>query len=487
MPLHSGQVRYLRHIQTELTKPAYERDRIYILVPSNRWGKSSLVACLQIWYLFYKIGVRSGNQDAWYKSEYRTANIAPAYALTEPVFKYITQILTSRFPINLPDGRTVPNECQIEWFYEEHRTQNTPPRAQYFANNSYIEHRTLGSDKGDSLQGKPYGLITYDEGGRSSHLREETSSNILPRLFDLSGDLHIPSTPDQESHSILDHYEMYQDGLHGRNQTYTMKGSIYDNTFFTEEQIKAQVKLFEKDPMRDQILEGKFLLGGDNIYSPNDIMDAETELLNDGIRYEEGHNYVVGIDTAISSDEMVYTVLREPCGKDHDEMCRDNKLAMVRMVACKGNAKSPQMHMNDLVDLCNNYKNGDNLAIMLETWNGESARYYIDMPYELQAITTCYGSWQPTRPVIPGNDNKPVKQTQNIKKADIIIVLQKYLSAKELAIPKSNQKLSHQLSIYREDDVKISTDRVISLALATWLANDRKVKTAKLEWVTIEW
>ncbi len=457
------------------------------MTPANRYGKSSLVGCLQIWYLFYKHGIRQGNQEAWYKAEYRTANIAPAYSLTEPVFKYIDQILTSRFPVNLPDGRTVPNKCQIEWFYLKEKTTNTPPRMQFFSNNSYIEHRTLGADKGDSLQGKPYGLITYDEGGRSAHLEEEVSGNLLPRLFDWGGDLHILSTPDQESASILYHYELYQDGKHGRNQTYTLEGTLRDNTFFTEEQIKAQYKLFKDDPMAPQILEGKFLLGGDNIYSPNDILNAETELLNDGIRYEEGHNYVIGIDTAISSDEMVYSVLREPCKNGHDDLCKAGKYALVRQMAAKGNSKSPQMHLNDLVDLAMSYKQGNNLAILLETWNGESARYYMDMPYELQAITTCYGSWQPSRPVIPGNDNKPVKPTANIKKADIIIVLQKYLAGNEIAIPKNNQKLTHQLSIYREDDVKIATDRVISLALATWLANDRKAKTAPLAWVSVEW
>jgi hypothetical protein len=358
---------------------------------------------------------------------------------------------------------------------------------QYFNNNSYIEHRTLGSDKGDSLQGKPYGLLTYDEGGRSAHLQEEVSANLLPRLFDWAGDLHILSTPDQESPSILYHYELYQDGRHNRNQTYTMEGNLRDNSFFTDSQVDAQYKLFKDDPMRDQILEGKFLLGGDNIFSPNDILAAESELLNDGILREPNHNYYIGIDTAISSDEMVYTVLREPCFSNHDEMCQNGQYALVRIMAAKGNSKSPQMHLNDLIDLFHAYKDGNNISILLETWNGESARYYIDMPYEMQAVTTCYGSWQPSRPVIPGNDNKPVKPTQNIKKADIIIVLQKYLSSRTIRLPKNNPKLSHQLSIYREDDVKIATDRVISLALATWLANDKKAKTAVLEWVTVEW
>lgn len=487
MPLHAGQVKYLRKVQAEKNTPLDDRIRKYVLVPGNRWGKSSLIACLQIWHLFYKLGIPHGNQEAWLKAEYRTANIAPAYALTEPVFKYIGQILTSRFPINLPDGRNVPNKSQIEWFYLKDKTTQTPPRMQYFSNNSYIEHRTLGSDKGDSLQGKPYGLLTYDEGGRSNNLEAEVSSNLIPRLFDWSGDLHLLSTPDQESASILYHYELYQDGLHRRNQTYTMEGSLLDNSFFTDAQIKAQFKLLKDDPMRDQILEGKFMLGGDNIFSPQDILDAEDEDLNTPEPFAEGHYYYIGIDTAISSDEMVYSVLKEPCFKCGNKYCSTGKYALVHQMAAKGNSKSPQMHLADLEKLYQSYKRGQNISILLETWNGESARFYMDMPYDMQAVTTCYGAWQPSRPVIPGNDNKPVKPTQNIKKADILVVLQKFLAGQTLAIPKNNQKLSHQLSIYREDDVKIATDRVISLALAAWIANDKKTKTAPLAWVSVEW
>lgn len=477
MPLHYGQVKYLRKVaENNLLKN--KKYRKFILTPCNRFGKSTMVAVLQLWYLFHKFGLTPGNREAWAKTEYRTANIAPAYALTEPVFKYIDQIMTSRFPINLPDGRLITNKCQIEWFYLADKTTHTPPRLQYFANNSYIEHKTMGSDSGDSLQGKPYGIITYDEGGRSSHLEEEISGNIMPRLFDWNGDLHVPSTPDQYSVSLLTHYEMYQDGLHDRNQTYTQEGSLKENTFFTPEQIKQQYRLYKNDPMAPQILEGKFVFGGDNIFNANDIMDAEDESLNDGVRRQPNHKYVIGIDTAISSDEMVYSVL------DFTE----EPFRLVRMMACKGNSKSPQMHLNDLIDLFHSYKDPEkaNIWILLETWNGESARFYMDMPYELQAVTTCYGSWQPTKTTVTDNKNKAPNSTKNVKKADMIVVLKKLLSEKRLKIPKNNIKLSQQLSIYKENDDRITTDRTISLALAAWMAENKKFKVVN-KWKPITW
>lgn len=455
-----------------------KKYRKWMLVPANRYGKSVTVAILQLWYLFYKHGIRDGNTASWTKAEYRTANIAPQYALTEPVFKYIEQIMTSSFPINLPDGRMVTNVCQIEWFYLKDQTANTPPRIQYFANNSYIEHRTLGTDQGGSLQGKPYGVITYDEGGRSQHLDNEVDNNIMPRLFDWTGDLHIPSTPDQNSPSILRHFEMYEDGLHGRNQTYTMEGSLEDNTFFTKEQIQAQYDMYKGNPLREQVLNGKFVFGGDQLYNTAEILAAQDESLDDGERYIDGHNYVLGIDTALATDEMVFTVLD----------VTEKPYRMVRMMAAKGNSKSPQMHLNDLIDLYHSYKDPHkgNIRILLETWNGESARFYQDMPYDMQNVTKCYGSWQPTRINYSDNKNKLTAKTNNIKKADILLSLKKLLSNKELKIPKNAPVLQQQLSIYKEDDDKIPTDRVISLALASWIALDQETKQIQ-EWQTIEW
>ena len=455
-----------------------KKYRKFLLVPANRYGKSVTVACLQLWYLFHKFGIRDGNKDAWFKAEYRTANIAPQYALTEPVFKYIEQIMTSSFPINLPDGRMVTNTCQIEWFYLKDQTSNTPPRVQYFANNSYIEHRTLGSDQGGSLQGKPYGLITYDEGGRSQHLDNEVNNNIMPRLFDWTGDLHIPSTPDQNSPSILTHYEMYKDGMFRRNQTYTMEGSLEDNTFFTKEQIEAQYEMYKGNPLEEQVLHGKFVFGGDQIYNSAEILAAQDETLDDGERYIDDHEYVFGIDTALATDEMVYTVL--------DITAKPYRL--VRQIAAKGNSKSPQMHLNDLIDLYYSYKNTNkqNIQILLETWNGESARFYQDMPYEMQAVTKCYGSWQPSKNTITENKNQQTKKNNNIKKADILLALKKLLSNNELKIPKNAPVLQQQLSIYKEDDDKIPTDRVISLALASWMALEQETKQIQ-EWQTIEW
>ena len=465
MPLHSGQRKYL----TETTQL---KTKVNVLVPSNRWGKSTMTACLQIWYLFYKFGIPPGNRNTWLKAEYRTANVAPQATLVEPVFKYIDQIMTSRFSIYTRDGRIVNNRCLIEWFYIKEKTLNSPPFKQFFSNNSYIEHRTIGGSAADALEGKPFGLITYDEGGRSQHLQEEVDGTFLARLFDWGGPLHIPSTPDQTSPSILFHFELYQKGLNRVAGHYTMEGQLKDNDFFPEEQIQEQYDLYEHNPLKDQVLYGKFVFGGDNIYDTQSILDAKDESLNDGLRREANHSYIIGIDTAIGSDEMVYTVL-DVTNKPHK---------VVKIVAAKGNSKSPQMHLNDLLDLYDAYKDETTtIQLMLETWNGESVRFYHDLPPHIQTITKCYGSWQPEIRRSE-NKNKPRPKNQTVKKADIILSLRKTLSAREIKIP-NNHELVQQLSIYREDDANIPTDRVFSLALATWLAETSTFQT-EIKWLS---
>lgn len=471
MPLHSGQRKYLKAVQTK-------KYRKFVLVPANRWGKSTLVSCLQIWYLFYKFGIRPGNSNTWFSATYRTANIAPHSALTEPVFKTIDAILNSRFSINTPDGRVVNNKCLIEWFYLKEKTINTPPYRQHFANGSYIEHRSLANDSGDALQGKPFGLITYDEGGRSAHLEDEVTGNIMPRLFDWRGDFHILSTPDQQSPSILYHYQMFEDGNMGLNNTYSQEGTLKDNEFFSKEQIDEQYELYKNDPLREQVLEGKFVFAGATLFPIDDINRAQDNSLNEGKRRINDHKYVIGIDTAMGTDEMVYSVI--------DVTDKDN-MELVRQSAKKGNSQSFQLHMQDLIDLYDLYKEEKkgNVQILLETWNGESARFYQDMPYNIQSVTKCYGSWQPAK-LRTDNDNRPRPKTKDIKKADILLALKKLLAQRVLKIPKEKH-LGQQLAIYREDDSKIPTDRVISLALAAYLADENSKKSAVVEWRSIDW
>ncbi len=476
MPLHPGQVRYLEMAVKAIENPGGELIRKFILVCANRWGKSALISCLQLWYLFFKHGIRTDSDEEWFDIEYRTGNIAPVSALTEPVFKAMKQIMTSSYPIrDQKTGKITTNKCKIEWFFLEDRTINTPPFKLYFANNSYIENLSLMGNKGDSLQGKPYGIITYDEAARSDHLQLEIDDAITGRLLDWTAPLHLLSTPAQDSASLLYYNDLYKEGLVGNNASYTQEGSIYENSFMTKEQIAEHEKLQASNPLKDQVLHGKFIFGTRTIFPGADILAAEDESLNHGVRYQDKHRYVLGIDTAIGSDEFVTTIID----------ITKKPYQVVWIDAAKGNSRSPQLHLNTVCNLVDNYRNGNNLQILLETYNGESVRFYHDLPPYIKVLTRTYGAWQPDK-VRTDNENPHRASTTKVQKADLIVNLQKLLASKQIKIPKADQQLIRQLSIYKEDDKRIPTDRVISLALAAWLAEDTS-KVLQPAFQTIDW
>lgn len=476
MSLHEGQRTYLEAAKKAIDNGEDELIRRFVLTCANRWGKTAVIACLQLWYLFYKFGIKAATDEDWFDIEYRTANLAPFSSLTEPVFMAMKAIMTSTYPVrDRETGMISTNKCKIEAFYLQDKTINNPPYKLYFANNSYIEHLSLMGGKGDNLQGKPYGLITYDEATRSDHLQLELDNSVLGRLLDWKAPLHLIGTPDQDGKSLLYMYDIYKEGLIGVNSTYTQEGSIYQNHFMTRDLIEEQEKLLEGNPLRDQMLHGKFIFGTTTIFPGQDIVDAEDENLNDGVRYEEGHKYVIGVDTAIGNDEMVYHVV-DVTSKPYRKVWTE---------AVKGSARSPQMHLNYLVNLVEMYRNGNNLQMIIETFNGESARFYLDLPPYIKAFTQTYGSWQPAKVSTDFKNTAPKRNTA-VKKADIIVALKKVLASHDLKIPKNDYKLIQQLQIYRENDKGLPTDRLIALALAVWLAEDNsRVETPAF--VSFEW
>lgn len=243
----------------------------------------------------------------------------------------------------------------------------------------------------------------------------------------------------------------------------------------TKDQIEKQIIMLKDNPLKDQMLEGKFIFGTTTIFPGQDIQEALDDDLNHGKRYIDGHNYVVGVDTAIGNDEMVYMVI--------DTTTKPYKLVWCEAV--KGSTRSPQMHLNVLCNLIDSYREGNNIQMAVETFNGESARFYEDLPPYIKVFTHCYGTWQPSR-MITDNKNKAPSKTAQVKKADILIALKKILSAHDLKIPKQGYELIKQLNIYKEDDKNIPTDRTIALALAVWLAENSPV-VDNLAWQTVDW
>lgn len=461
MQLHEGQKRWLRNATA----------KVNIFVPANRYGKSILAAVIHIHMCFYKIGIGTGNAEAWSRASYMTANLAPHADATKPVFEAIRAIMTSSLLIPQADGSVVSNDCLIGFLLDEAHIRTSTPYLIPFTNRSQILFRSTGEDKGDSIQGKNFGYISYDEGGRSNHLEYEMNANIIPRLADLNGRLDIISTPDMRSHSLSYHHDLFEKGMRHEYGYYSQEGSILENVFLLRNNsgyVEDEIRRLGSDPILDQVLYGKFVFAGDALYPAGDINAAKDVELKDGETYRDGHNYIVAVDTAMGHDEMAFTVLRLP--KDGCKCCAGG-YTLARQIACKGNSKSPEIHMADFEALVRSYLKMNNLHIIIETWNGESANFYKMLPYDLQVITRCWGSFQPE-----GLPSPVAMRMKRIKKPEILLSLRSLLATHRLKLP-NEPTLIKQLSIYREDDTNIPTDRVISLALACWLATDGAIKT----------
>lgn len=460
MPLHPGQKRFLHDANA----------KINVLVPGNRWGKSVTVAIKHIHACFYKTGIARGDGEALAKASYMTANLAPHSDATKPVFDAIIQILSSSFIIKHRHQPATNNVCKIGFLLDKDHIRNQAPYYIPYTNRASTLFRSTGEDKGDSIQGKSFGYISDDEAGRSKHLEYEVTSNILPRLGDLGGQLDLVSTPDMRSPSILYHDDLFQKGMRGDAGYYSQEGDASENIFLPANYVQDMIDLYRGDPIIEQVLYGKFVFAGDNIYPGDQVLRAKSEDLDGGVAYEPEHHYVIGVDTAMGEDEMVYSVL--------DVTTKPYRL--VRQEAIKGSKKSPTVHMADFDSLVRQYKRVNNVKIMLETWNGESAGFYRSLPWDLQLLTTCWGSWQPD-----GIDSKTKARRRMIKKEEITLSIRKLLDEDALKLP-NESTLIKQLSIYREDDTNIPTDRVISLALACWLATDGAPKHNN-QVIEVEW
>ncbi len=107
------------------------------------------------------------------------------------------------------------------------------------------------------------------------------------------------------------------------------------------------------------------------------------------------------------------------------------------------------MHLNTVVNLIDSYRREQNIEVLVETWNGESARFYTDLPPYIKTFTHCYGAWQPPKVQFHTNTTVATK-TSVVQKADLIVTLNKALAEKKLRLPRNNFMLIKQLAIYRD-------------------------------------
>lgn len=399
---------------------------INILVPANRWGKTICTAIKHIHYLFFKIGLGAE------VGAYKTLNVAPHSDISRVVFEYIQQIIAGKFSFRDPKtGKRRTNDSKISWFLPKEGVKETPYMTATCKNGAVFMSRSTAEDKGDGIQGRAFAYISYDEGCRSHHLDYEINANLLPRLMDLGGTLDITSTPDRESPSLTDYHALYTMGKEGIEDYYVQEGIIYENPFLDHKEIKRREAKTD-EALKEQIFYGQFVFAASTQFEPWEI----DSFFNKHVEFEDpkrGHYYIIGIDLASGEDHTVITVI--------DVTSEPYKVVHWRRF--QGKSLPPQAQFQIIRDIHTNYSKGASIDAILDSTSmgGQFAASF------LSDIIT-----------------KNVPFTQSSKKG-LISNLKDLLGREKIKSPEIKE-LRKELLLYRTDDRKLTTDSVMSLALA---------------------
>lgn len=273
---HPGQVTWLRN----------STQAINVLVPGNRWGKSTVIAMKHIWHCVFKIGLTP--EERRRGESYETISVAMSADQAEIVFKEAKRLLQSKALRPLV------------------KTFRSSPFPHIVFTNGSIMHCRSSHDDGKYIDGHRYRYLSIDEAGWITNLRHLMTNVILMRLAG-GGKIDLIGTPK----GYNDLYFYYERGQRGINGYYSQRGSIYDNPFLPEDDIRMRDELLASaDPkVREQVLFGEFVdFTGlaftrdqrDNAFDPS--MPVEQAPLPE-------HRYVVAWDLGRTTDFTVGIVL----------------------------------------------------------------------------------------------------------------------------------------------------------------------------------
>jgi len=280
-------------------------------VTANQVGKTVALAVSHIWFNFYKKGF-SGDPALIERARYETLNISPVSRQATEAFRYVEEILHSRFSWE-EAGKRYVNKCRLEWFWAG---KNSTIGRIDFANNASFWCLSTGADQGSGLAGKQFAYISYDECVQSGHLEDELGARIFSRTAKYSGWIVLVATPDEMGKSQQYWYHLYTAAKKEKDKKifgdwYLMEG-LYDENIFIPEAVREEFKarLKKNFPAKYlQVVEGSFLESADRMFPLAAVQGLWNgkESTTDVVL---GQEYVVIVDWGVadSGDETVVAV-----------------------------------------------------------------------------------------------------------------------------------------------------------------------------------
>ena len=273
---HPGQVKWLNN----------STQAINVLVPGNRWGKSTVIAMKHIWKCVFKIGLSADQRSRG--ESYETISVAMSADQAEIVFKEAKRLL------------------QTKGLRPLVKAFRSSPFPHIIFTNGSVMHCRSAHDDGKYIDGHRYMYLSIDEAGWISNLRYLMTNVILMRLAG-GGEIDLIGTPK----GYGDLYFYFERGQRGVPGYYSQRGSIYDNPFLPEEDIKMRDALLASaDPkVRLQVLEGEFVDFSGLAFTRDQRDNAFDPHLPHHVPRRDGRRYVVGWDLGRTTDFTVGAVL----------------------------------------------------------------------------------------------------------------------------------------------------------------------------------
>lgn len=271
---HPGQVTWLNNAH----------QSINVLVPGNRWGKSTVIAMRHIWHCMFKVGATPTGKHTWMTMPYETISAAHSADQALIVFN---------------EARRMLQHPAIKPFVVAVR--ETPfPHIRFY--NGAVFHCRSAHDGGKYLDGHAYRYVSIDEAGYIAELKGLMNGVIVMRLAG-GGMIDLIGTPK----GYGDLYWYAQRGMRGVQGYYTQRGSIFDNPFLPEDDIKKRDELLRhSDPrIRDQVIFGEFVSTEGMAFTKDQLDNAFMHGMLAKEPYIKDHTYVQAWDLGRRTDFTV--------------------------------------------------------------------------------------------------------------------------------------------------------------------------------------
>ena len=272
---HAGQETWLRNANASIN----------VLVPGNRFGKSVVEAMRHIHHCVFKLGAVADGRHTWKTIPYDTISVSISADQAEIVFDEAKRLLST--PQMKPLVR---------------RIYSTPfPRIVFY--NGAVMHCRSAHEDGKYIDGHGYRLVSIDEAGwLRNDLKRLMNGVIILRLAG-GGMIDLVGTPK----GYTDLYWYANRGLRGVPGYYTQKGSIYDNPFLAQADLKMRDELLaQADPrLRDQVLFGAFVSEGGMAFTQDQLDQLFVPGMASHVPFVPGHTYVQAWDLGRRTDWTV--------------------------------------------------------------------------------------------------------------------------------------------------------------------------------------